>query len=188
MNTYLILVRHSLPEIVEDIPAREWHLSSEGTARARRLANRLTAYHPEVLFSSAESKAKETAEAIGEPNHLPVDIVEGLHEHDRSEARYLSRNEFQNTIREFFLKPDELVFGKETANQAHGRFLKTIQSILETHANKTVIIVSHGTVISLFVARLIGTSEHSLWNQLGLPGYVVLDITSNKLIAQENIL
>ena len=24
---YLILVKHSVPEILEDVPAREWHLS-----------------------------------------------------------------------------------------------------------------------------------------------------------------
>jgi broad specificity phosphatase PhoE len=188
VNKYLILVKHSLPEIVEEVPAREWHLSNQGLVRAKQLADRLIAYQPEILISSVEPKARETAEIIGTLHELRVEVVEDLHEHDRSETRYLSKDEFQNAVREFFLNPDELVFGKETANEAHRRFSKAVQSILGTHGNKTVVIVAHGTVISLFVARLTDTSEYSLWNQLGLPGFIVLDITSNKLIAQENIL
>ena len=38
---HLILVKHSLPEIMEDVPAREWILSAEGRARCKRLADRL---------------------------------------------------------------------------------------------------------------------------------------------------
>ena len=41
MNKYLILVKHSLPEIAENVPAHEWKLSEEGRVRARRLAERL---------------------------------------------------------------------------------------------------------------------------------------------------
>jgi 2,3-bisphosphoglycerate-dependent phosphoglycerate mutase len=188
VNNYLILVKHSLPEIVKEIPAREWHLSNHGLLRAKRLADRLTAYQPGILISSVEPKARETAEIIGTLHELPVEVVEDLHEHDRSGTRYLSNDEFQSAVREFFLNPDGLVFGKETADEAHRRFSKAVESILESHGNKTVVIVSHGTVISLFVSRLTGISDYLLWNQLGLPGFIVLDITSNKLIAQENIL
>jgi broad specificity phosphatase PhoE len=188
VSKYLILVKHSLPEIVEEVPAREWYLSNQGILRAEHLADRLTDYHPEILISSVESKARETAEIIGALHELRVEVVEDLHEHDRSETRYLSKDEFENAVREFFLNPDELVFGKETANQAHRRFSRAVQSVLETHASKTVVIVAHGTVISLLVSRLTGISEYSLWKELGLPGYIVLDITSNKLITQENIL
>lgn len=188
MNKFLILVKHSLPKIVEDQPAHRWHLSGDGAERASRLADRLSTFRPEVLVSSAEPKARETAQIIAEFHRLSVDVIDNLHEHDRSETGFLSKDEFQNAVHEFFLKPDELVFGKETANEACARFSKAVHSILETYRNKTVLIVSHGTVISLFVSRLTGISDYSLWKDLGLPGFVVLDITSNKLIAQENIL
>lgn len=113
--------------------------------------------------------------------------TENLHEHDRSNSAYLSRQEFQNAIHEFFLSPDELVFGNETANQAHGRFSKAIHTVLESSRNKTIAIVAHGTVISLFVSRLTGVSDFSLWKELGLPSFVVLEMKANAILAIENI-
>jgi len=188
VNKYLILVKHSLPEIEQDQPAREWHLSNQGMERARRLATQLTAYRPEVLVSSAEPKARETAEILAELLGLQVHVKQDLHEHDRSETGFLSKEQFQKAIQEFFLNPAEPVFGKETADEAHSRFSKAMHSVLETHDNQTAVVVAHGTVISLFVSRLLGISDYALWNELGLPGFVVLDMTSKKLVTQENIL
>ena len=188
MNKYLILIKHSLPEIVEQIPAREWHLSEEGCARAERLAARLMHYQPEILFSSVEPKALETAEIIAKRFGLAVQVVEGLHEHDRSAAPFLSKDQFQKTVHEFFLNPDTLVFGNETANAAHSRFAKALDSLWQTHKAKTIVLISHGTVISLFVSHLTGVSAFSVWNELGLPSFIVLDMSSRTILAQENIL
>ena len=186
MNKYLIFVKHSLPQIIEGVPAREWHLSEEGKLRAEHLAQRLGAYQLEVIVSSFEPKAVETAQTISKVLKLESTFAENLHEHDRSETRYLSSAEFQNAVREFFSKPDELVFGNETAHAAHNRFSEAVYSLLDTHSNKQIAIVSHGTVISLFVSRMTGTSDYSLWQKLGLPGFVVLDINSKTLVMQEN--
>jgi hypothetical protein len=40
---YQILVRHSLPDIVPDVPGSLWQLSAEGRARCRFLAEQLSA-------------------------------------------------------------------------------------------------------------------------------------------------
>jgi len=188
MKKYLILVKHSLPEIVEGLPARGWKLSDEGRIRAQQLAERLSLFQPEYIISSVEPKARETAEIIARRHSLELHIADGLHEHDRSKTPYLSKDELQAAIREFFEKPDMLVFGSETADEAYERFDQAVRSILDCHPNETVVIVAHGTVISLLVSRLTGTSDFLLWNGLGLPSYVVLDMQTNVLITSENIL
>jgi broad specificity phosphatase PhoE len=186
MKKYLILAKHSLPKVEKNLPANKWKLSDEGQARARWLAERLSCFQPDVIISSHEPKAKETAEIAANILQLELHIVEGLHEHDRSNLPYLSEEEFQASIREFFQKPGVLIFGEEAANEAHTRFYRAVHSVLKDHANKTVAIVAHGTVISLFVSRLAGISELMLWNELGLPSFVVIDPQSNILIAKEN--
>src|SRR5262245_45754991 len=130
MKKYLILVKHSLPEIVEDLPVNKWKLSMEGQVRAHRLAERLSSFQPQVIVSSNESKAKETAEIVARRHQLKPHVIDDLHEHDRSKEPYLSKDEFLVSIREFFQKPDELVFGRETANQSHRRFYKAVHSVL----------------------------------------------------------
>jgi broad specificity phosphatase PhoE len=187
MNQYLILVKHSLPEIVENIPAREWHLSEKGRLRAEQLAERLVSYHPQFLVSSTEPKAGETAEIVARNLQIPMHIVENLHEHDRSNTAYQSKAEFEEAVREFFANADQLVFGNETADDAHARFSNAVYSVLNGHKGETIVIVAHGTVISLFVSRITGISDFQLWSELGLPSLVVLDMGSNTLIAKENI-
>jgi len=58
---------------------------------------------------------------------------------------------------------------------------------LNEYRNKTVAVVTHGTVISLFVSRLTGSSDVELWNRLGLPSYIAIDLQSNTLIVKENV-
>jgi len=187
MTKYLILVKHSMPEIEEAYPANTWKLSKEGQLRAQRLAEQLESFEPEVIISSNEPKAKETAELVASRFRLEMQIIADLHEHDRSDVPYLSHDTFQASIREFFQKPEDLVFGKETANQAHARFYRAVHSILNEHRNKTVVIVAHGTVISLFVSRLTGSSDLELWNKLGLPSFVAMDLHSNTVIVRSTL-
>lgn len=187
MTKHLILVKHSLPEVVESLPAKQWKLSEEGRTRAKLLAERIVPYQPEVVVCSTELKAKETAEIIARTYQMEFHVAGGLHEHDRSKVPYLSRDELDTSIRGFFQKPDTLVFGKETANQAHARFERAVRFVLNSYLHQTIVIVAHGTVISLYVSRLTGVSDLSLWQELGLPSFVVLDLQSNKLIAKENI-
>lgn len=187
MTKYLILVKHSVPQLEPDHPASTWKLSEEGRLRAHRLAEQLEDFAPEVLVSSEEPKAKETADILGDQLRLPVRILPGLREHDRSKVPFLSHAAFQRAIREFFQQPDELVFGGETANQAHARFYGAVHSVLKEHIDKTVVIVTHGTVISLFVSRLTGSSDLELWSKLGLPSLVAMDLHSSTLIVRGNV-
>ena len=187
MTKYLILVKHSMPEMEQDRPASAWKLSVEGQVRAQRLAEQLEDFEPEAILSSNEPKAQETAVILASQLQLDMQIVPDLHEHDRSNVPFLSHDMFQTSIRDFFEKPDELVFGRETANQAHTRFYRAVHSILNEYKNKTVIIVTHGTVISLFVSRLTGSSDLGLWSKLGLPSFVAIDLHSSTLIVRSTI-
>jgi broad specificity phosphatase PhoE len=187
MTNYLILVRHSVPEIYGDQPANTWNLSEEGRLRAQRLAEELKNFEPDVIVSSDEPKAKETAEILASDLGLEMQMHPDLHEHDRSNVPYLSLEAFQVLIRDFFQKPDQLVFGNETGNQAYARFYHAIHSILNENINNTVVVVTHGAVISLFVARLTGSSDLELWGKLGLPSFVAMDLHSNTVIVRSTI-
>lgn len=185
--TRLILVKHSTPVIEVSVPAREWTLSAEGQARARQLADLLSHHRPEVIISSVELKARETAEILAVTLEVGLQVVTGLHEHDRTNAPYYSSDEFQNRVRAFFETPDMLVFGMETARQALTRFSAAVDEVLKAYPEKVIVIVAHGTVISLFVAQLTGIDGFSLWQELGLPAFVTLDLQSGVLLEVVNL-
>lgn len=187
MTRYLILVKHSVPEIEYDRPANTWKLSEIGRSRAQLLAEQLREFQPEVIVSSDERKAKETAQLVADILQLNTEAIHELHEHDRSNVPFLAAERFQALVHEFFQKPDELVFGNETANQAHARFYRAVHSVLNTYRDKTVVIVTHGTVISLFVSRLTGVDGMSLWNELALPSFLAMDLSSSTVIMRNNL-
>ena len=183
----LILVKHSVPEVVQDVQAREWVLSDVGKIRAERLADRLVSYQPEIVVSSIEPKAAQTAEIIAQRLGLSVQMIEGLHEHDRSKSPYYSSAEFQQLIQDFFAQPDTLIFGSETAHQALNRFRVAVDHALNLFDNKAVVIVAHGTVISLFVEWLTGCNGYDLWRELDLPSFARIDIQSKQLLEVINL-
>lgn len=180
---YLVLVRHSLPEIDPARPARTWELSAEGRRRCAALAQQLAPYVPARLSASPEPKAAETARLAGEQLGVPATIVDGLEEHHRATSPFVGAEQFQRTIAAFFAEPERLVFGEETADEAEARFSAALDGLLAAHPGHNHVVVAHGTVIALFVSRRAGVEPLGLWRQLGLPSLVALELPSYRVAA-----
>lgn len=142
----LILIKHSEPAIDPGAPPNSWHLSEEGRRRSTTLATRLEPYMPEVVLTSEEPKATETAQIVSDWLGLKVIAHPRLHEHDRTSAPFGTQEDFERTASIFFESPGELVWGNETAEQARERFSGAIDDILERYPCDTVAVVAHGTV------------------------------------------
>ena len=178
----LILVKHSLPEIVSTLPASQWGLSEAGRLNCRALADSLAAYHPDVVVASSEPKAAETGEIVASTLGRPLATIEELHEHDRDNVGFLSGEHFEAAIARFFENPQSLVLGRETADQAHQRFAAAIEAIVTRYPTETVAVVTHGTVIALFVARATGLDPFPFWKRLDTPAFVVLSLPDRKVL------
>jgi len=142
------------------------------------LARCLAPFLPFTLFSSREAKAAETAALVARELGLAFATRPGLHEHARASVPWLPPSEFQAGIEALFACSSEIVFGDESADQAHARFASAINAIQTDHASGSLAVVAHGTVISLFVARAAGLAPLDIWCTLGLPAVIVLDRTT----------
>ncbi len=173
----LVLIKHSLPEIVPSIPAKQWHLSAAGRQRCEQLADRLRSYSPDVFITSDEPKAQETGEILAKTLDTHCTTGPNLHEHDRSnEGFFPTKEQFEDRVARFFLHPQCLFFGQETADDAHARFANAVSKAIAQHPERTIAVVAHGTMITLFVARACGLQPFPLWKRLGLPSLVVLSL------------
>jgi broad specificity phosphatase PhoE len=180
--SHLILVKHSLPEINPKTDAHDWPLSTEGRNRCHMLAEQLVPYQPTRFISSDEPKAIETAEIISARFNMPSTVVADLHEHDRRNTPYLAhKQEFEAAIAKFFDQPDVLVYCNETANQALARFSEGIKKLCMV-VDGDLAVVSHGTVITLFVAAHNAVNAFEFWRHLALPSFVVLGLPHFRLI------
>ncbi len=173
---HLILVRHAQPQIVIGVPAREWRLSDEGRAACLALAGRLAPFRPGALASSEEPKALETAQIVGDRLGVSVMPVAGLHEHERGPVRDLDQRRFEASVAAFFAHPQELVLGEETGEQARTRFTEAVEGIVRTHPGGDVVVVAHGTVITLYAAPRLGVRPFPLWQRLKMPDVIILPL------------
>lgn len=179
---YLILIRHSQSQPVEGVDAQRWGLSAEGLEQTSVLAPRLAPYRPSIIFSSYERKAVQTAEAVAKALDVPVVLWPGLHEHERTAVPYFDRETFLALVHRFFERPDELVFGQESAERALTRFKNALYDLLDAYPRRTVAVVSHGTVLTLLLAPLVGVAPFAFWERLGMPAYAVLSRPSLELV------
>ncbi len=178
-ENYLILIKHSLPKIVPGLPANQWCLSTTGRQRCEQLAVQLEVYSPDVFIASDEPKAQETGQIVANILGMTCTTAPNLHEHDRRNVEFFpTKEQFEDRVAQFFTHPQTLVFGQETADDAHARFAEAVSLVITKHEGRTVAIVGHGTVITLFVARASGIQPFPLWKRLDLPSLVVLKLPS----------
>lgn len=172
----LILIKHARPLVDPARPAHEWKLSEQGRADAARLAEILCPQQPARVYSSDEPKAVETAELITARLGIPLAVAADLHEHDRSNVPHMRSGEFISHMELFFRRPGELTLGRETADECSGRFDSAIQSIRrENTAHSAIAVVTHGTVLALYLAQLGAGKPFELWRRMGLPSYAIVE-------------
>lgn len=171
----LLLIKHSLPQIQDDVPSAQWMLSADGIQRCGWLAEQLKAHAIGRLFSSVEPKAAETARLAGQLIGLDAAARPDLHENDRTDLGFLDVGELRRRIMEFFANPALLCIGRETADTALARFSGAVERVLAEAAGADTAIVAHGTVITLFVGRYNQIPKFPFWDNMGLPSYVALN-------------
>jgi broad specificity phosphatase PhoE len=178
----LILVKHASPEVNAAVPSDQWSLSEKGRASCAVLAARLRHSAPNKIIHSTEPKATETAQLLAEQLTVPAVKAADLHEHDRGNVPHMRSAEFISAVANFFKRSDELVLGKETATQATDRINDAVNDVLSQHADETLAVVTHGTVLALLAERRLKLNPFDLWRRMQLPSFVVVKIPKWELV------
>ena len=171
----LVLVKHAPPVLDPDVASPRWVLSEAGRERCGWLADQLKARGVGALYASLEPKALETAALAGVRLGLDVRARLDLHENDRTGLAFGTAEVLRARIRAFLERPGERVMGEETATQALERFEAAIRRLLAETPGQSVAVVTHGTVLTLLVARYNPITAYDFWNGLSLPSLVTLD-------------
>lgn len=182
MTRRVVLVKHAQPALDPSVAAREWRLSDEGEAGARRLAAWLRRFVPLQLVSSREAKARRTSEIVGEALGVTFRIVDDLKELDRPVLPIVAAEEHERFNAAVFRDVDRRVIGTESAAEALARFGKAIGREMACDGDAHLVVISHGTVISLLAAAHNHLDAFDLWKRLRCPAVVVLSIPSLELV------
>lgn len=154
---YALYVTHPQVRIDPNVPVPEWGLSDIGAERARRATSRSWAGKLGLIVSSGERKAIETAEALAAASGAPIEVIEAMHENDRSATGFLAPPEFEKAADWFFANPHESFKGWERAIDAQARIVSNVEAVLARHDPEVpVAFVGHGGVGTLLKCHLQG--------------------------------
>ncbi len=149
----VILVRHGHP-LVEGEDPRQWRLSDQGREAASVLSKASIWEPVSKIYSSPEAKARETAQVVAEEWDIPVKIMEDLGE----VRRPYEATDYEDRIRAFL--KGETRAGWETREAAEERIRRAMAEISKSAVE--VGVVSHGLLLALFVAGVMGGGAHVL--------------------------
>src|SRR5690606_11087343 len=107
------------------------------------------------IYASSEHKAQKSAAPFSKKLNLEVQIKDGLEEVHRGSA-YLTDEEFRALKREKLEQRDSNKDEGVSSNQALERFIDAVEATNEAHKDSNILIVSHGTVLSLYFRHLKG--------------------------------
>lgn len=152
---FALYITHPQVRVDPTVPVPDWGLSDVGAARARQAALLPWAKSLAHIVSSAERKAVETAEILAAASGLTVEIIEAMHENDRSGTGFLPPTEFEAAADWFFAHPHESFKGWERAIDAQSRIVSQVAAVLAEHdAQQPIAFVGHGGVGTLLKCHL----------------------------------
>lgn len=161
--TQLILIRHG--ETAWNIQGRyqgqtDIPLSTEGSAQARSVANRLKKEKIDALYASDLQRAVVTAKTIAQDRGLPVVSDARLRETSFGIWEGLTRKEIQEQYDELYQERrtkflSTRVPDGELPEEVLTRAFAAIYDIITKHPKGKVVIVSHGGALRLVLCKIL---------------------------------
>jgi probable phosphoglycerate mutase len=167
LSVELLWIRHGEPERIAPgtgVPA-DPALTARGREQAERLASWLAAEPIDVVLSSPQRRARETAAPIALAHGVEVQIAPGLVEYDSKSDSYIPMEELRERNDPHLMAMYQgrwEEFGAEPADVFRARIAATVDEIVTTHAGRRVVAVCHGGVINVAFAIALGLERH-LW-------------------------
>jgi broad specificity phosphatase PhoE len=163
MKNKYIFLRHA--ETIKDPNKNsvDWDLVPEALAFVNDYINQGEFENVTKIISSTESKAIATAKPVLEylnnkrkienKNKIVLELNEDFVEVKR-EKKFLTDEEFLDQKKRELANLDNIENGVESDRAALLRFIKGIEDAEDKYENENILIVSHGTIMTLYFAYL----------------------------------
>jgi broad specificity phosphatase PhoE len=180
----ITLIRHSKTIIEAETHALNWVLSDKGVEFAEALSQNDEIKNVNILYSSLQNKALETAVIIAKPHRIPIRTDDRLTEVTSITNKFVADPvEFERNVHDFQTGLIPRINGGETVKEALDRFNKAIEDIIKREEGKQNIgIVSHGNMLSLFSAQFINKTSYEIHKTIKMPAIAILDWDEKKFI------
>jgi len=151
MKNKYTLLRHAETIKDPDTHPKDWLLTSDSLDKIHEYITEGKLNSITKIVSSTEAKAVATGKPIAEYLNLPIEEMEEFVEVKR-EKKFLTDEEFLIQKQKELEARSERVNGVESGDEAVTRFKLGMQKLEEKYSGENILIISHGTIMALFLA------------------------------------
>jgi broad specificity phosphatase PhoE len=160
----LILIRHGESTWNDEGRIQGWTdcpLSERGRRQAEKLADRLADLPIAALYTSSLKRALETAHIVARALNLPLTVDERLGEYGVGDLEGLTIEEIKERYPSIYQGWQETTRwiplpGEEERTVFAQRVRAAMADIVASYPDDTVAVVTHGGVLGIFLAELLG--------------------------------
>ncbi len=154
-------------------------LTGHGQDQARELGARLVRERVAAVYTSTLGRARETGALVGAALGVPVGTVAGVQEF--SVGEFAGRPATDSCVRDVFAawsSGDLSVgcLGAETGEQVVDRFAEALEHLADQHRGETVVVISHGGVMSLAIPQRSANATSAMSRDRLLPNGAVVAV------------
>jgi alpha-ribazole phosphatase len=144
------------------------HLSDKGIKQSQLLADRFNGIRFDAVYSSPLTRAYETAKILTNSKYN-IHTLQDLQEIKLGvwEGKTINQvsKEYKKEYNKWYKKPMEVkIPGAETILEFKDRVVKTLDKIRAQHPNQDVLVVTHGGVITIYLAHLLEMNLNKVWS------------------------
>lgn len=173
MPTTILLIRHGQTEWnrVERFRGRyDLPLNDTGLQQAQKTARLVaTRWNISALYASPLQRAVQTAQAIADACHVPVQTAAGLVDIDYGQWQGLSPEEaaakWPDLVSAWRYRPQDVhIPGGETLGMVRRRAFNTLKDLCRRHLDQHIALVSHTVINRLLLMSVLNISTHLFWH------------------------
>ena len=172
--TKLYFVRHAETRIDADAAPDRWELTDNAYGAVVKMFYGISTDSIDCIYYSPLKKASQTADIISDIYGIVKVERDCLKEVERH-FPYVEHGTFTRYVDQYLSGHDDKNF--ERYNDVRERIVSCMMDILRESMGKSVMIVSHGVVITVLYRHLIGTALDPIsWKTLKMPDLSVIDL------------
>ena len=165
---YLVRHAHAVWTPDENRP-----LSAQGSRDAIRVADTLSEYPVDTIYSSPATRARQTIAPFAEQLELQIYIELELRERKLGEGKF---EDFFRAVEATWLDPSFAHPGGETSIEAQKRGLAVMKQLQAKSPNEAVVLSTHGNLMALILQGFIPSVGFAFWKSLTMPDVYKLNI------------
>ena len=143
-------------------------LTARGLKQAEAIADRLRRVRFSVLYSSDLGRALHTAEIVAKATGAKIEVDAGLRERHTGIFQGMTKEQMQAQYPGEYAayQSDPYAYpvpGGESGQQRTDRSVRVMNALADRHADKTIVIITHGGFLIGFFEHVLGLAPGNAW-------------------------